>query len=137
MGFEVYVQCFGESEWTGISRTAVTSLFPIIAEESEPDRWRVRYNDKNSCHIRVTALASDKTMLKSLSVERPCGDSRLWEALISVLRMGSVVLFWPGGPPVVSNDGVASNLPKEMTEVIGPARSVRSAEDILCLLRET
>jgi hypothetical protein len=137
MGFEVYVQCFGESERTGISRTVVRSLFPIIAEESEPDYWRVRYDDKNSCHVGVVALPSDQNMLKSICVERPCADARLWEALISVLRMGSVVMFWPGSPPVVSDDAVASNLPEGMTRVIGPARSICSADDLLRLLHET
>ena len=137
MGFEVYVQCFGESERTGISRTVVRSLFPIIAEESEPDFWRVHYDDKNACHIGVVALPSDKNMLKSLCVERPCADARLWEALIAVLRMGSVVMSWPGSPPVVSDDAVASNLPEGMTRVIGPARSICSAEGLLRLLQET
>jgi hypothetical protein len=76
-------------------------------------------------------------MLKSLCVERPCGDARLWDALISVVKMGSVAMFWPGGPPVVADEGVASNLPKEMTNVLGAARPVHFAEDILRLLRET
>ena len=137
MGFEVYVQCFGESEGTGISRAAVRSLFPVIPAESQPDFWLVRYDDKNSCHVGVVPIPSDKEKLKSLCVERPCADSRLWDALISILRMGSVVMFWPGSPPVVSGDGVASNLPKEMTNVIGQARSVGSAEEILRLLKET
>jgi hypothetical protein len=137
MSFEVYVQCFGESERTGISRSVLRSLFPIIAEESEPDYWRVRYDDKNSCHIGVIGIPSDKEMLKSFCVERPCGDSRLWEALISVLRMGSIVMFWPGGPPVVCDESVASNLPKEMTNAIGAAKPVYSAEEILRLLQET
>ena len=99
MSFEVYVQCFGENESTGIPRAVVRSLFPIIPAESKPDFWRVRYDAQNSCHISVTALPSNKEMLKSFCVERPCGDSRLWEALITVLRMGSIVMFWPGGPP--------------------------------------
>jgi hypothetical protein len=137
MGFEVYVQCFAECERTGISRAAVRSLFPIIADESKADFWQVRYDDKNSCHIRVTPLPSNNEMLTSFSVERPCGDSKLWEALISVLRMGSIVMYWPGGPPVVSGDVVASQLPADMVEAIGPARSVSSAEDILHLLRES
>ena len=137
MSFELYIQCFVESERTGISRTAVRSLFPVIAEESQPDFWRVRYDDKNSCHIGVVPIPSDKEMLKSLCVERPCADVRLWESLVSVLRMGSVVMFWPGSPPVVLDDGVALNLPKKMTNVLGAARLVSSAEEILRLLRET
>jgi hypothetical protein len=137
MSFEVYLQCFGESERSGILRATVRSLFPIIEEESEPDYRRVRYDDKNCCDIGVIALASDKEMLKSLYVDRPCEDWRLWEGLLSVLRMGSVVIFWPGGPPVVADDAVAAILPKDMTDAIGRPRSARSAEELLRLLRES
>jgi hypothetical protein len=137
MGFEVYARCFGKSERMGISRAAVRSLFPVIEEESERDHWRVRYDDHNSCDIGVTAVTTDKEMLKSLFVYRPCGDLRLWEALISLLRMGSVVIFWPGGPPVVFDDVVASCLPKDMTDAIGPSRSVCSAEELLRLVQQS
>ena len=135
MGFEVYLRCFGESERTGISLAAVRSLFPVIEDESELDYWRVRYDDKNSCHIGVTADTSNREMLKSLFVDRPCGDLRLWEALISVLRMGSVVIFWPGGPPVVADDAVAADLPKDMIASIGQPEFVHTAGDLLRLLR--
>ena len=137
MGFEVYVQCFGESEKTGLPRTAVRALFPIVAEESQPDYWRVRYDDKNACHIGVISVPSDEKMLKSIVVERPCGEPKLWDALISVLKMGSVVLFWTGSPPLVSDGGAATNLPQEMTNVMGAAKPVNSADEILRLLRET
>ena len=137
MGFEVFVQCFGESEKTGISRTSVRALFPIVAEESQPDYWRVRYDDKNACHIGVISVPSDEKMLKSIVVERPCGEPKLWDALISVLKMGSIVMFWPGGPPVITDGTVASTLPQEMTNVMGPAKPVNSADEILRLLRET
>jgi hypothetical protein len=137
MSFEVYVQCFGENESTGIPRAVVRSLFPIIPAESKPDFWRARYDAQNSCHISVTALPSNKEMLKSFCVERPCGDSRLWEALITVLRMGSIVMFWPGGPPIVSDESVSSKLPHIIINALGTTRAVSSAGDLLRLLRET
>jgi hypothetical protein len=137
MSFEVYLQCFGESERSGISRVAVRSLFPVIEEESEPDYWRVRYDVKNFCDIGVTAVASDRDMLKSLYVDRPCADVRLWEGLFSVLRMGSIVIFWPGGPPAVADDAVAADLPKDMIDSIGQPKLIRSAEELLRLLRES
>jgi len=136
IGFEDFLQCLKESEQTGISRAAVRSLFPIVEEDSEPDYCRVRYDDKNSCHIGGTAVASNKEMLKSLFVERPHRDLRLWEGLIPVLRMGSVVIFWPGGPPVVANKTVAAKLPNDMTDAIGQPTTVRSGDDLLRLLRE-
>lgn len=137
MGFEIYTQCFGETERTGIHRTAVRGLFPVIEEDSEHDCWRLRYDDKNSCDIGVTALASEPEMLTGLYVERPCADVRLWEALMMVLRMGSVVIFWPGGPPVVAENVNPSRLPKEMTDSMGPARLVRSADELVRLVRES
>ncbi len=84
-----------------------------------------------------TAVTSNREMLKSFVVDRACGDLRFWEALISVLRMASVVIFWPGGPPVVSDDGVGSTLPKDMTDAIGPAKSASSAQDLLRLVQES
>ena len=137
MSVEVYLQCFGESERSGISRAAVRRLFPVVEEESESDDWRILYDPKNSCDIGVTALDSDKAMLTSLCIYRPCGDIRLWEGLFAVLCMGAVVVFWPGSPPIVAADTVGANLPKNMVEALGPARSVHSAADILQLLRET
>jgi hypothetical protein len=137
VGFEVYLNCFGETLAIGISRVAVRSLFPVIEGESEPDFWRVRYDDQNCCHVGVTALPSEKARLKGLSVDRPCADVRLWEALLCVLRMGSVVMFWPGSPPVVADDAIGMNLSEYITDTIGRPRSVRSGEEILRLLRET
>jgi len=137
MSFEVYLQCFGETERTGISRAVVRSLFPVIEEESQPDRWRVRYDDLNSCDVSVSAIPSDKEFLDSLAVWRPCGDPRLWEALIGLLRTGSVFICWPGSPPIVAGDHVSSSLPNDIADSLGPPRSVCSAEDVFRLLRAT
>ncbi len=137
MGFEVFVQCFGETQHSGISRDAVRSLFPIVEAESKPDLWRVRYDPENSCLLYVSSLGSTPQRLKSLCVERPCGDLRLWEALLAILRMGSIVIFWPGGPPVVSDDAIAANLPADVTAAFGPAKSMRSAEELLRAVQES
>lgn len=135
MSFEVYAQCFGEKERTGVPRAVVRSLFPVSEAESEPDYWLVRYDAENSCHIGVTALESDTEMLQSLCVYRPCGDVRLWEGLVAMLRLGSVVIFWPGGPPVVAEGMDATSLPQDMLGALGHAKSVQSAEDLLALVR--
>lgn len=137
MSFEVYLQCFGEHARAGISRAAVRSLFPIVEKESERDYWRVRYDDQNSCHIGVTAATTDSATLQSFYVERPCGDVRLWEALLAAMKMGSVVMFWPGGPPVVADGAAGTDLPADMIAALGSPRTIRSAEELLALLRGT
>jgi hypothetical protein len=136
VGFEVYLQCFGETETTGIPRTVVRSFFAIAEDESEPDYWRVRYDSKNSCEIGVTPLASGREMLAGLFVNRPCADLRLWEGLVRILRMGSVVIFWPGGPPVVAEGTSTSDLPPDMIDSIGKPRCVSSAAELVRLVQE-
>ena len=137
MGFEVFVPCFGETQHSGISRDAVRSLFPIVEAESKPDFWRVRYDSENSCLLYVSSLGSTPQRLKSLCVERPCGDLRLWEALLAILRMGSIVIFWPGGPPVIADEATVADLPGDMTAALGPAKCVRSAEELLRAVQES
>ena len=137
MSFEVFVQCFADTERTGISRPMVRSLFPVIEAESEPDRWRVRYDDRNYCDVSVSPVPADRDFLNAISVSRPCGDAKFWEALLRVLRMGSVFLCWPGSPPVVADETVSASLPVEMTASLGPPRIVSSVNDILRLLQQT
>jgi hypothetical protein len=136
MGFEVYLQCFaGES--SGISRDSVRALFPIVEESSEPDHWSVRYDGVNSCRIHVTPAKSNNELITALGVSRPCGDVRFWESMLAILRMGSVILYWPGGGPLVASQLVADELPQEITEMLGQAQCVHSARDIMDAIRES
>ncbi|MGC1413990.1 MAG: hypothetical protein WA817_01815 [Candidatus Acidiferrum sp.] len=136
MGFEIYLDCFGDTKTKGISRTLVRSLFPVVEEESEPDYWRVRYDKKNSSEIGVTPLTSNPEMLAGLFVNRPCADLRLWDGLVRILRMGCVVIYWPGGPPVVAEGTPTSDLPKDMIDSIGKPKYVSSAAELLRLVQE-
>jgi hypothetical protein len=130
MSFDVYLQCFA-GEPVGIPRAGVRALFPIVEEKSEPDYWSVHYDPANSCKINVTPSESDSELITSLSVNRPCGDLRFWESVLAILRMGPVVLYWPGGGPVVSGDEVAADLPLEIVESLGQPLAVNSAQAIV------
>jgi hypothetical protein len=138
MSFDVYLRCVGPDEQSGISRAAVRSLFPVVEEKSEKDNWRVRYDAQDECDVGVDpAPASPDEMLNGLSVNRPCGNLKFWQALLAVLRMGAVVIFWPGGPPVVADEAVVEFLPPSMIESIGPAQVVRTAEELLSLVQRS
>ena len=50
---------------------------------------------------------------------------------MTVLAMGSVVIFWPGGPPLVADASVVSDLPKDMTDPIAMPVVVRTARELL------
>lgn len=137
MGFEVYVHFLGVTAEQGIPRAAVREMFPIVDEKSERDYWLVRYDERNTCNIGVTALTSGAEELKGFYVERPCSDLSLWEGLFAVLQMGTIVIFWPGGAPVVANNTDPAIVPKEMTESIGQPKTVSSGEELRRLVRES
>lgn len=135
MSFDIYLQCVA-GDPVGVSRSAVRSLFPID-EKSEPDYWSVFYDRLNSCKINVTASKSDNELITSLSANRPCGDVRFWEAVLAILRMGPVILYWPGGGPLVGNNAIAADLPPEIVESLGQARAVGTAQEIMDAIRES
>lgn len=136
VGFEIYVQCFAKTAELGLARAVVREHFPVVAEQSELDYWRVRFDATNSCDVGVTPLESDRTRLKSLYVDRPCAHPDLWSALFFLLQLGYVVIFWPGGPPVVWNETIAKELPKDVVRCLGAPRLASSGEDLLRLLNE-
>ncbi len=136
MSFDIYLQCIA-GEPPGISRAAVRALFPVVEESSEPDYWSVRYDRANSCTIRVTPAKSNRDLITSLGVNRPCGDVRFWESVLAILRMGPVILYWPGGGPLVGSDLVAAEFPPEIAESLGQPRCVGSAQEIMDAIRES
>jgi hypothetical protein len=136
MSFDLYFQPVVHGQPLNISRTELRSLFPVIEKESEPDYWTIRYDPLNTCHIGVTAPTSANDRLLSFYVERPCGDPRLWEAFFRVLKWGPIVLYFPGGPPIVASDEIAAALPRDAISLSGKPLCVHSAAEILKIICE-
>lgn len=136
MSFDLYFQPATHGEPLGIGRTELRALFPIIETESEPDYWKVQYDPVNTCHIGVTALGLANDLLSSFYVERPCHDPRFWEALFRVLSRDSIVLYFPGGPPIVASTEVGTALSKDVIRSLGEPCYVHSAADIRRIIRE-
>jgi hypothetical protein len=134
MSFDVFVQCYGDTITSGLSRNQIRALFPVVEEKSEPGCWVVEYDATNQSDIYVEA---NERNLNHFMVSRPCGDVRLWAALLAVLRMGQAVMFWPGSPPLIASGGSAAGLPEGMLEGLGQPVFVDSAEEFLELLKTT
>jgi hypothetical protein len=101
----------------------------------------VKYDDVNQCIVSVResvrALPNNGTNVADLSVERPCGELRLWDALFQILKMGSVVLFFPGGPLIVAEDQDTHELPRDMTAALGEPVRVESGKAILEIVQKS
>jgi hypothetical protein len=136
MSFDLYFQPVTQGKPLAISRSQLRSLFPIVENESVPDYWKIRYDSLNVSHIGVEPSAPASELLSSFYVERPCGDPRFWEALFQVLNRGPIVLYFPGGPPIVASDEFLAAMPKDVLGSLGEARRVQSAPEILKIIRE-
>jgi len=130
MSFEIYLQCFGETEKLALARDAVRALFPVDEASSEPDYWKLRYDSREGCDIGVNPFETNAAKLSGFYVHRPCRDVRLWDSLFTILNMGSVLLFFPGGPLVIAQKTYAASLPEEMIESLGTPVQVDSGEAI-------
>jgi hypothetical protein len=136
MSFDLYFQPVVQGEPLRISRIQLRSLFPVIEKESQSDYWKIEYDSRNTCHIGVRASPSADDLLSSFYVERPCGDPRLWEAFYRALSSGPIVLYFPGGPPIVANEQVSAALPKDVISSLGEPRCVHSAAEIRGIIQE-
>ena len=136
MSFEVFMQCFTGGNASGVPATAVRDAFSNFADDSEPNCWHLWYDQANSCHVYVTR--SDD-LIEALTVDRPCGDGRLWDSIYRVLQLGSWVLYFPAPkPPLIMADPKhAEQLPPDMREVLGPVCHVRSGNEILEIIRSS
>ena len=138
MSFEVYLQCFQNGKPAGVPRLLIRPLFPVLEDESGPDDWKVWYNEENWCNISVNFLASDSSLVEGLCVYRPCGDGRFWEAILQVMRLGPITLYWPGdAPPLVANESAGNQLPPDMVDRLGAPRVVRTTTEILEIIKDS
>jgi hypothetical protein len=130
MSFDVFVQCYGDGEPPGLPIEQVRALFPIDERDSDLNFWLVRYEEKIVSNVFVKA-SGDR--LTSMMIAGPPGNLRFWEALLMILRMDQVVIFWPGGRPMVAL-GNSAIVPREMVSVLGTPKEIETPEDFLELL---
>src|SRR5208337_2070192 len=68
--------------------------------------------------------------------DRPCRDLKSKEGLFAAGRIGSIMVFPPGGRFFTAGAPVASSLPNAMVRAIGLPRSTSSALEHLQLIQE-
>ena len=130
MSFDIFVQCFDRGSSSSIERDRVRKLFGSVLVESGPQVWQLRYDEMNSCDVSVTADLADSAMIQGFSIHRPCGDKRLWQSLAHVLSLGNLVLYFPGGAPLIADERVADHLPLAMVESLGKPVLVKYGHEI-------
>ncbi len=137
MSFEVYLQSFSEHEPSGMSRSSIREVFaPFIVDDADPNYLKIEYDAMNSCWLHLTPLNGSSDCIHSMSIQRPCGDSRLWESVLRLMNLGNLVFYFPGdSPPLVTDESVAGHLPPDMIDTLGQPVCVESHDQILEYIR--
>jgi hypothetical protein len=137
MSFDLFLRCVQTGEPWGLQKAELRSLFPVVDAASEPDYWLIAYDDRNRCRLAVSPLPGDSSSTADIHVERPCGDLRLWKALLRILQMGPVVMYFPGGPPIVGSAETMAVFSKSDMVSLGEPECVGSAEEIFFIIRRS
>jgi hypothetical protein len=117
-------------EPVSIPREQVRAAFGEFVEESEPEYWTLRYAEDQWCNVRLKPIEGG--LIHRLCVVRPSADKRLWESLAAIMKLGNVVLYFPGdAPPLVADNFVLQQLPQEMVDALGKPVVIRNGKDIL------
>ena len=132
MSFEVYVQCFENGEPAGIPRDFLRRVFSGFLTEPEENYWCVQYGPHDSCNLALSPLGNARDEVYQITVERPCKDARLWEALILLLGHKNTVIYFPGCEgPLLLKLTVAEHMPPAMLKDLGEPRLVSKGSDII------
>ena len=137
MGIEVYVQAFEEGEATAMARSWLRNAFGAELTELEDERWHLRYDDDDSCDLYLRAMDDDASLVKTVVIDRPCQDHRLWNALAYLLGLGNIVLYWPGSRPIIGWPGAEEHLPADLIDALGKPVIVTHGSEIQAQLETT
>ncbi len=135
MGSSVYLQSHHDGAFAGLPEASVREAFGSHLSEETDRIWRLRYDAENEC-VAYVGRESDG-MISSLAVERPCADSRLWDALFRVMELGNVVFYFPGGTAAaIAHPDASRHLPRDMVDTLGAPRVVAAGSDLARLIKD-
>ena len=112
-------------------REKVQEAFGKQLTELEEELWRWGNDEVNACDIYLTFDERDKSKISSFTVERLIKDARLYDALLKILKLGNVVLYFPGcAAPLVADLKAAEHMPPDMIEALGKPKRVTTGKQI-------
>jgi hypothetical protein len=113
-------------------------LLAAFGEHISPrtDRgWDVRYDDENESLLDCTR--SETGAIDSFSIDRPCGDDRLFESLFTLLQTQAVFLTYPAEQLVcvvgseATAEKVRAKFADESPELVEALRVCENARDLM------
>ena len=130
MSFDLYIGSFVGGEPAPFPSSMLKSVFAPFIVATEPEYYVLRFGsgEFDTCTLFVDTSAEE---IDRFSVNRPLADDRLYDALLTVLKMPGLALYMPGTcPPLVGNAETLEHLPKDMIEALGEPAVLTAASEI-------
>src|SRR5262245_49879616 len=97
MGIEAFVWIYRDGEPASLPFLDVIGAFGDAAREWHPEFGRLRLeftSEIDSCDVFCGKYAMQTGRVKSLLIDRPIGNPALWEAVLKIMSLGHVLLFF-------------------------------------------
>ena len=132
MGFEIFLQaCRNGRVDGGIAAETLRSLLAGDVRQVSPTCWRLEYAPNDYCHIYYSDEKVDPASINSFMIQKPTSNPKLWDGLFAIMRLGNMVLYYPGcGGPIIADEAMAEHLPSVMNEELGQPYTASSGQEI-------
>lgn len=127
MSFDLFVGCFRNGKKATFPRSLVDEYFGPYVTAKHPECLTLTFDASSQSYLYV----EEASAIDGFSINRPCTSSKLYEALLSLLRSENLALYMPGNcPPLIANPSAAAHLPKDMVDSLGPPVMLSSSDEI-------
>ena len=131
MSFDLYLQAFQDGKASGIGLEVLRDAFGKYVIEMDDDYWQVQYGPEESSDVFLQPLSDNPSFFHTISIHRPCRDSRLWESLWRLLGNAGAVLYYPScAAPLTRDPAAGMSMPEQMRESLGDPIVVMSAAEL-------
>jgi hypothetical protein len=135
MGTKAFVWIYRDGEPASLPFPEVIGAFGDAVREWDPEFGRlcVGYSSEiDSCDIYCGKDAMQNGCVKSLTIDRPVGNPKLWKAVLEIMSLGHAVLFFSDdSTPRFRDIGSASHFPNDLIASLGTPSTIRTPQDIV------
>ena len=134
MGAEAIVWIFRDGEPASLQFSDVIGAFGEAVHDWDPvsGRLHVEYDSEiDSCDIFCGKDAMETGRVRSLLIDRPVANPRMWEAVLKIMSLGHVLLFFSyDTTPRFWDIASVSHFPDDLIASLGIPVRVRTPQDI-------
>ena len=116
MSVSIYCQAHINGDDQQLSVKDILNSFGTFVKNITLNGFDVVYDEMNSSHVSID---QENTTCSNFSVNRPCGEKRLYEAIYNCMNLGNVICYTSDGDKfLVINTATIDHIPTDMKNVI-------------------